>query len=619
MSAQEIQGCDQSVLVELYREVSQIREEIVVEAGEYLSGYLRFFTEGKASTSAINLSHYITLRRRDLRGLQERLAAVGLSSLGRGEAHVLDSLERILNLLGCALGKEPLNICSNSLWTGRYLLAKRTDVLFGKRRSKQAVRIMVTLPTEAASDPAMVRNLLEQGMDCARINCAHDSAEVWVEMISHIRTAAQQTGLSCRIMMDLAGHKLRTGPVADTEVKHIKTLQDAMGRITAPAELLLCAGERSVLAQQPGPYVAIPVDMHASLDIGDQLAFTDSRGRKRMLVVASRSEQGEWRVSCDRNIWLPQRVELTWRGGSERGRKILGKFYIDPFKGIPSEILLKPGDLLLLRNDQQPGYPAAVDRDGRDLLPAAIGITLTGVLDLLPVGADVWLDDGKIGGCIEEIKPEGALMRVSHTGPKGARLKADKGINFPGVDLSLPALSEKDYRDLDFICEHADMVGFSFVESLADMEVLLEALNERGASQLPVVAKIETERAVRNLPEIMLGTIGRRELAVMIARGDLAVELGNNRLAEVQEELLWLCEAAHVPVIWATQVLETLVKKGIRSRPEFTDAAMSGRAECVMLNKGPFVIDAVEALSNVLVRMEAHQSKKMSRLRALHW
>ena len=104
----------------------------------------------------------------------------------------------------------------------------------------------------------------------------------------------------------------------------------------------------------------------------------------------------------------------------------------------------------------------------------------------------------------------------------------------------------------------------------------------------------------------------------MIARGDLAVEVGYQRLAEIQEEILWLCEAAHIPVIWATQVLENLVKKGIPSRAEMTDAAMGERAECVMLNKGPFILEAVTILDDVLSRMQAHQIKKSPQLRALH-
>ena len=104
----------------------------------------------------------------------------------------------------------------------------------------------------------------------------------------------------------------------------------------------------------------------------------------------------------------------------------------------------------------------------------------------------------------------------------------------------------------------------------------------------------------------------------MIARGDLAVECGFERLAEIQEEILWICEAAHVPVIWATQVLETLAKEGMPSRAEITDAAMGERAECVMLNKGPHIREALRVLDDILQRMQSHHSKNRSMLRELH-
>jgi hypothetical protein len=89
------------------------------------------------------------------------------------------------------------------------------------------------------------------------------------------------------------------------------------------------------------------------------------------------------------------------------------------------------------------------------------------------------------------------------------------------------------------------------------------------------------------------------------------------RLAELQEEILWICEAAHLPVTWATQVLEHLAKDGRPSRAEITDAAMSARAECVMLNKGPHIVDAVCVLDDILRRMAHHQAKKRSMLRQL--
>ena len=123
--------------------------------------------------------------------------------------------------------------------------------------------------------------------------------------------------------------------------------------------------------------------------------------------------------------------------------------------------------------------------------------------------------------------------------------------------------------------------------------------------------------AIRNLPELIARAAGRRPFGIMIARGDLAVEIGFERLAEMQEEILWLCEAAAVPAIWATQVLEGLVADGIPTRGEMTDAAMGVRAECVMLNKGPHLVQAIELLDRLLGRMDDHMSKKTAMLRAL--
>ena len=260
-----------------------------------------------------------------------------------------------------------------------------------------------------------------------------------------------------------------------------------------------------------------------------------------------------------------------------------------------------------------------MDEQDNELEPARISCSMPALVEQLRPETSVWIDDGKVGAVVESVVDEGVMLRVDHVGPEGARLGSEKGLNFPDFEFDLPPLSDKDLEDLDFVCRHADMVGFSFVETLSDMDCLIAELDKRGARHLPIIAKIETHQAVRNMPELLLGTMGRQTLGIMIARGDLSVELGSVRLAEIQEEMLWLCEAAHVPVIWATQVLETLAKTGNRSRPEFTDAAMGVRAECVMLNKGPYILQALRALNNVLIRMEAHQHKKISRLRALHW
>ncbi len=241
------------------------------------------------------------------------------------------------------------------------------------------------------------------------------------------------------------------------------------------------------------------------------------------------------------------------------------------------------------------------------------------VLRQVARGAAVSIKDGLIGGTVEEIREAGLVVSVQRTPPDGQPLENEKGINFPNTALTVPPLTEQDLKDLDFVAEHADIVAYSFVQRRDDIAWLQRELEARRPDRPPmaIVAKIETQLGFTNLPDLIVQAAGSNPFGVMIARGDLAVEIGYERLSEVQEEILWVCEAAHVPVIWATQVLESLVKRGMPSRGEFTDAAMGNRAECVMLNKGRYIDEGVAVLDNVLRRMERHQLKKSPQLRAL--
>ena len=224
-----------------------------------------------------------------------------------------------------------------------------------------------------------------------------------------------------------------------------------------------------------------------------------------------------------------------------------------------------------------------------------------------------------IGGIIRTVATEKATVQITQARPFGEKLGADKGINVPETVLRLPSLMKEDLEALKFVVQNADIVSYSFVRSEADVRELQSRLADLGAGEkLGIVLKIETREGFDHLPRLLLTAMRSRAVGVMIARGDLAVECGYERLAEVQEEILWICEAAHLPVIWATQVLESLAKNGIPSRAEITDAAMGERAECVMLNKGPFIVTAVRILDDILRRMQAHHEKKVSMLRELH-
>ena len=485
-------GRNPTVLKALASELQALREDLIAREADVAQLLERVHPDNLPS--ARNLVHYVALRRNDIRDLQQRLSSVGLSSLSGCEPHVLatiDSIIRMLNLAGGArvrdANAEPVGFSE-----GGEILADNAERLLGPLPERRAVRILVTLPKEAAKDSELARELIVAGMDCARINCARGKPKQWAAMAKNVREAEREFNRECRILVDLAGPKLRTTRI-------------------------------------PG-------------------------GKKKLRLFAGK------------------RFEL-----------------------------LKDGSVALKVKSALP----------------RIGCTAPEIFDDATPGQPIWFDDGKIGGLIEKKIPEGFQILVTHAKPKGERLREDRSINLPETTLSLPALGEKDLADLKSISPWADAVEMSFVQREEDILNLHKALRDLGKENLGVVLKIEKERAFDALPRLILTAMRERNCAVMIARGDLAVEAGFERMAEIQEEILWIAEAAHVPTIWATQVLENLAKEGMLSRPEVTDAAMSARAEAVMLNKGRFIVEAIQTLDDILGRMKEHQAKKRSLYRAL--
>ena len=569
------------------------------------------------SEGARNLLHYLALRRRDLRPLQQRLAALGLSSLGRSESNALASVDAVLRVLHRLAGREaPATDAEDPVTAfthGSERLAAHADALLGPAAAGRAVRIMVTMPSEAADDGRLIHALLNQGMDCMRINCAHDDATAWSRMIDHLRQAERSLGRSCRIFMDLAGPKLRTGPLPPgPAVARAHPARDALGRVTAPARVWLCPEE----SPQPPPTPAsaslcVPDAWLARLQVGDHLNFTDARAASRTLHVVDTTDRGCWAETHRTAYFIPG---LTLR---RAGKAEADACRIGPLPSRETVLTLQQGDRLVVTRDQNPGRPATFDSQGKLLTPATIGCTLPEAFDHVQPGDPIRFDDGRIGGVIEQVAPGCVHVRITQAHIKPLKLRADKGINLPASELRIPALTAQDREHLPFVARHADIVGLSFANRAADVVALQQQLAALGARQPAIVLKIETRTGFEHLPDMLLAAMRAPQCGVMIARGDLAVECGFERLAEVQEEILWLCEAAHVPVIWATQVLETLAREGRPSRAEISDAAMGLRAECVMLNKGPYVVDAVRVLDDILRRMHAHQTKKRALMRAL--
>ena len=192
--------------------------------------------------SARNLVHYLALRQTDVRSLQEDLAVLGLSSLGRAERNVMASIIAVQSALqsiapgtgtDCNPGRESLEL--------RNLRADlHKKAILGDSPNGRDVSIMVTLPTGASSNESLVLEMLAAGMNVARINCAHDDERVWAAMVDNVNRASEESGSACRIVMDLAGPKVRTGDLRPgPRVFHIKPRRDPLGRVIAPRRIRL--------------------------------------------------------------------------------------------------------------------------------------------------------------------------------------------------------------------------------------------------------------------------------------------------------------------------------------------------------------------------------------------
>jgi len=561
--------------------------------------------------SARNLVHYWAIRQFDLRGLQTELALFGLSSLGRSESHVQATLAAVRSaILAIVDGVwQPPPPSAVAIEQGPQILRQRTVELLGPCPPHRTTRIMVTLPSEAATDPDLVRGLVQRGMDIARINCAHDDVAAWRAMARNVREAALSTGTTCLVAMDLAGPKLRTGPLRPgPPVVKLRPQRNALGQVVAPARAWLTSIEAPTDPPEPGTVaITVPQNWLTNRKAGDVLSLRDTRGAKRRLfleAVGGSAEMGGLVMTAPDTTYLQTGTLLRAEGDGEVAE-------IGPLPDTERSLILRAGDLLQLTRDCS---PAPVDPNQA---VAQIGCTLHAAFDHARPGDVIQFDDGKVGGRVISVNHDALTVRIDHPGLREAHLKAGKGINMPDTDLPISALTDHDIVDLAAVVELADLVDMSFVRTPSDVERLLDELDRQGGDSLGIVLKIETRRAFEHLPQLLLTAMRRPRAGVMIARGDLAVECGYERMAELQEEIMWLCEAAHLPVIWATQVLEQLAKTGLPSRAEISDAAMSERAECVMLNKGPYLSNAVTVLDDIMRRMAEHYYKKNALLRPL--
>ncbi|MBE0640032.1 MAG: hypothetical protein IH598_16060 [Bacteroidales bacterium] len=559
--------------------------------------------------SAVNLVHYMALREHDLSKLQENLRDFGLTPFDQIEPHVMRSLLLTKVILQRLVGDiQPFNSRKTiSVKKSVKMLNKNTIALFGKKSGKRRTRIMVTMPQEAAFDQNIVTKSLKAGMDCVRINCAAYDADMWKKMIINIGNAKSGTNKDCRVIMDLAGPKIRTGTMIEgPKVIHIKPSRDDVGNVIKPV-LIWFAPPGVNPPREADAVIPVEAEWLKNLCNCDIITFTDSRQKKCTIEIADQEGEGRW-AKCHDSAYIATGMEFSLKKENSLHQDIVT---VGEFLPVEQCIILKAGDLLLLHKDNRPGEPAKFDQTGNLIQQAHISCTMPEIFNDVRSGEPVLFDDGKIEGVVELVKDGEIMVKITNAKDIGSKLREGKGINLPGTSLSFSGMTAKDYDDLRFVTEYADAVSLSFVNTPEDVADLINECKKID-KQVEVILKIETRKGFENLPLIILRAMQVWPIGVMVARGDLAVEVGWDDMAMVQEEILRMCEAAHIPDIWATQVLEGVTKKGIPSRAEITDAAMAQRADCVMLNKGNQVTKAIKMLDKILKNMQEINKKRES-------
>lgn len=552
-----------------------------------------------------NLIAYLYAKEILTEPLVRALEDEGLSLSGY-ESHVLSRFELLLKRLHVSPPPET-NVRSITRRQAEQLIGERAKTALGEARNGRRTRIMVTLDEQIIHQPETIEQLLLSGMDIARINCAYYTPDVWKQMIESVRQAEarlqnkQHWEKKCRIYMDLPGPKIRIKHIVHEERPlKLAVRKDEHGRVIEPLVGLLSIGKPPHIDERGLSFaIEATAKEEVVLTTGDELSFKDMRGRRRTLQVVEIISPTCAKVVLPKTAYIQERTVL---------KHSRYQLFVQSIVPIPIKTLVQKGTHLKIYFHESSLQIANTD------FSIKMTTTLPKAFHNVRTGHRLYIDDGKIFAVIQKATNEYVEAKVVSTGRKPRTLKEGAGINLPDsfIHLNVSSMTDQDLEYIPFISRNADMIGLSFVHTPQDVAKLHAILTEQSARHMTVIAKIETRAALHNLARILLEGLKLPSFGVMIARGDLAIEVGFEHMSIVQQEILTLCHAVHVPVIWATQVLESLAKKGLPARAEISDVSLGQNAHCMMLNKGPYIVEAVDMLAKVLEKEEAHQKRQQT-------
>ena len=581
---------ESKIIETTYSQLLELKEEILSNVDQ-----------NNPNQSIQNLQAYIKLRSLDLRELQNHLTNLGLSSLGRAQSCVINSINQDILILSKLLHK-PYKQTQNDLDALNYddaknIMLKNSEV-FGKSDSSFKTKVMVTLPSEAQESSKLIGELIANGTSVFRINTAHDNAAAWNRMASFIKEENGKQNKETKIYVDLAGPKNRT----QTIQKIFTPFKIGSWRNPKLVELIPIStpdvATKKLEKSNTNSVQATLVVSHDFFQIcktSTKVKIDDFERDARQCYELIK-ENDRIFLNANKKITIFENTTIEIK---DENHKYISCLY--NIEKLPEDIKLYKGNQIIITHQDIIGCS---DYSYENITyNAVIGCSNKEIFPYVNIGDDIFIDDGKIGCKVSHINEIGLVCDIFLAKENGTSLKEEKGINFPSTDLKIDAITPEDEKIFEDIVEFADIIGLSFAQTQEDIKKLQNMLKLKHKEHIAIAPKIETKTALKNLPLILESLLEWPNHALMIARGDLAIEVGFDNLPYIQEEILNICEASHTPVIYATQILEGKMKNNLPSRAEVTDAAIAQRADCVMLNKGPYVTDTVIIIKNILRQM----------------
>jgi len=483
-----------------------------------------------------------------LTALQNELTSIGLSSLGRAQNCVINSINQDIFILSKLLNKEYVQTqgdreALNFEEANEIMLENAT--LFGKKHSTFKTRVMVTLPSLTPQTPQLIKELISNGTSVLRINTAHDNASAWKEMAQIIKDENQAQQKQTKIYVDLAGPKIRT-----TQIKKLFTpFKIGSWRVPELVEILPQSHSGAVTRAS---YKELDGTIHeASLVVSDEVyAHALNASHIKIDDFERETIQKFDLIKQGDRIFAKAKKKITVYEHSNlkivtKHHKYVSAIYNLDFQ--PQKIRLFKKNRIIITFKDILGCQNYQYNDSE--YNAIIGCTNKEIFDYVKIDDAIFIDDGKIGCIVREINDIGLVCEIIIAKDKGTVLKEEKGINFPNSDLKLDAITPSDEEHFEEIVDFVDIIGISFAQTSEDIEKLKSMLTNKGKLDVAIAPKIETKAGIKNLPQILTSLLDWKKYALMIARGDLAIEVGFDNLPYIQEEIYGICEAAHIPVI----------------------------------------------------------------------